>query len=69
MGIDFQVADILQWALPTQRFDVIASIATPHHLPVATLLPALAAALKPGDRLVVLDLLAHESWGIRPVIC
>lgn len=61
-NIEFQVADILQWTIPAGHFDLIASIATLHHLPVETLLPTLSAALKPGGRLVVLDLLAHEGW-------
>ncbi len=60
-NIDFQVADILQWELPAEKFDAIVSIATLHHLPVENLLPSLKAALKPGGRLVILDLLEHEN--------
>ena len=60
-NIDFQVADILHWELPAENFDVIVSIATLHHLPVESLLPNLKAALKPGGRLVILDLLEHEN--------
>ena len=60
-NIDFQVADILQWDFPREEFDAIFSIATVHHLPVEKLLPNLKAALKPGGKLVILDLLEHES--------
>lgn len=60
-NIDFQVADVLQWEIPPEQFDVIVSIATLHHLPVESLLPNLKAALKPGGKLVVLDLLEHEN--------
>jgi SAM-dependent methyltransferase len=60
-NIDFQVADILKWEFPTEQFDAIASIATVHHLPVENLLPNLEAALKPGGKLVILDLLEHEN--------
>jgi len=59
-NIDFQVADILQWEFPVEHFDAIASIATFHHLPLESLLPSLKATLKPGGKLVVLDLLEHE---------
>jgi SAM-dependent methyltransferase len=59
--IDFQVADVMEWELPAEQFDVIVSIATLHHLPVERLLPKLKAALKPGGRLVILDLLDHEN--------
>jgi len=59
--IDFQVADILQWELPVERFDAIVSIATLHHLPIERMLPILSAALKPGGKLVILDLLTQET--------
>lgn len=61
-NIDFQVGDILQWEFPVEQFDAIVSIATFHHLPVESLLPHLKSALKPGGRLVILDLLEYESW-------
>ena len=64
-NIDFQVADVLQWELPDEKFDAIVSIATLHHLPVESLLPNLKAALKLGGRLVILDLLEHENLGDR----
>jgi SAM-dependent methyltransferase len=61
-NIDFQVADVLKWEPIAEQFDAIVSIATLHHLPVESLLPNLKAALKPGGRLIILDLLEHESW-------
>ncbi|MDM9384355.1 class I SAM-dependent methyltransferase [Chlorogloeopsis sp. ULAP01] len=60
-NINFQVADILKWEFPVEQFDVIASIATVHHLPVENLLSDLQVALKPGGKLVILDLLKSES--------
>lgn len=60
-NIDYQVADISSWKLPLEHFDAIVSIATLHHLPVENLLPDLKAALKPGGKLVILDLLKYES--------
>jgi SAM-dependent methyltransferase len=62
LNLDFQVADIIQWEPTAEQFDAIVSIATLHHLPIETLLPNLKAALKPGGRLIILDLLEHESW-------
>ncbi len=59
-NIYFQVADILKWQFPIEEFDAIASIATVHHLPLENLLPRLKAALRPGGKLVILDLLEHE---------
>ena len=60
-NINFQVADIMQWEFPKEHFDAIVSIATLHHLPVEQLLPKLQAALVPGGKLVILDLLKYES--------
>jgi SAM-dependent methyltransferase len=59
-NINFQVSDILKWEFPVEQFDAIASIATFHHLPLESLLPSLKEALKPGGKLVVLDLVEHE---------
>lgn len=60
-NIDFQVADILKWKFPVDKFDAIVSIATIHHLPLEELLPILKAALKPGGKLLILDLLKYEN--------
>lgn len=60
-NINYQVADILSWKFNLKQFDAIVSIATLHHLPVENLLPDLKAALKPGGKLVILDLLKYES--------
>lgn len=64
-NIDFQVGDILQWKFPIEQFDAIVSIATIHHLPVETLLSDLKSALKPGGKLVILDLLEYENLSDR----
>ncbi len=61
INIDFQVSDVLQSQLPAEQFDAIVSIATLHHLPVEKLLPNLKSALKPGGRLIILDLLEYEG--------
>jgi ubiquinone/menaquinone biosynthesis C-methylase UbiE len=55
-NIDFQVGDILEWQLPDEHFDCIASIATLHHLPFREVLVKMKAALKPGGKLLILDL-------------
>ena len=60
-NIDYQVADISQWRFPVERFDVITSIATVHHLSLEKLLPQLQAALKPGGVLIILDLLKYQG--------
>lgn len=60
-NIDFHTTDILEWEFPVEQFDAIASIAAVHHLPLETLLPRLKVALKPGGKLVILDLLEHKS--------
>lgn len=65
-NIDFQVADILTWKFPASQFDAIVSIATFHHLPLERLLPNLKMALKPGGRLIILDLLENE--GIQGIL-
>ena len=55
-NIDFQLADVLDWPVPDEHFDCIATIATLHHLPFAEILLKMKAALKPGGVLLILDL-------------
>lgn len=59
-NINFQVADISKWEFPVEEFDALASISTFHHLQLESLLPKLKAALKPGGKLIVLDLVERE---------
>ena len=60
-NIDFQVADVLAWDFPAERFDAIATITTLHHLPLEPILSKMKGALKVGGVLVVLDLF-KAAW-------
>lgn len=57
----FRVADALTCDLPASTYDVAASIATLHHLPLETMLRRMASALRPGGVLLVLDLFQGRS--------
>jgi SAM-dependent methyltransferase len=61
-NVRFERADILSWEWPCERFDSIASIATLHHLPMEILLEKVKTALRPGGRLVVLDICDAPWW-------
>jgi ubiquinone/menaquinone biosynthesis C-methylase UbiE len=61
-NIDFQVADVMAWEFPVERFDCIVSIATLHHLPFETMLAKMKRALKINGVLIVLDLFQSEGW-------
>lgn len=60
-NIDFQVADVMASALPAEQFDCVATVATLHHLPLASVLPKIKRALKAGGVLLVLDLFRAEG--------
>jgi ubiquinone/menaquinone biosynthesis C-methylase UbiE len=62
-NIEFQVANVTEWAFPPGAFDCIASIATLHHLPLATMLLKMREGLKPGGTLLVLDLWRVDGAG------
>jgi SAM-dependent methyltransferase len=64
-NIAYQVADMLEWDFPMERFDCVASIATLHHLPMEPMLAAIKTALKPGGVLLILDLYKSQGWGER----
>jgi ubiquinone/menaquinone biosynthesis C-methylase UbiE len=55
-NIQYQVADVMNYPLPDNHFDSVASIATLHHLPFREILLKIKAALKPNGTLLVLDL-------------
>ncbi|MEK6283712.1 MAG: class I SAM-dependent methyltransferase [Acidobacteriota bacterium] len=60
-NIDFELADVLDWPLPAEGFDCIASIATLHHLPLSEMLSKMKVALKPGGVLLILDLFEQSG--------
>jgi len=55
-NIDFVLSDILEYPLPADHFDFIASVTTLHHLQLAAVLAKIKQALKPGGVFVCLDL-------------
>jgi len=61
-NIEFERADVLSWDWPRDRFDVIVSIATLHHLPMEDMLRRMRDALRPGGTLAVLDIFRVDPW-------
>ncbi|HEX7297034.1 MAG TPA: class I SAM-dependent methyltransferase, partial [Pyrinomonadaceae bacterium] len=55
-NIDFVLSDILEYPLPANHFDCIATLTTLHHLPLAAILRKVSEALKPGGVFINLDL-------------
>jgi SAM-dependent methyltransferase len=55
-NIEYRLADVLQWEWPCEAFDCIVSVATLHHMPLKPILACMKDALRPGGRLIVLDL-------------
>jgi 2-polyprenyl-3-methyl-5-hydroxy-6-metoxy-1,4-benzoquinol methylase len=60
-NIEYTLADVLLCALPAERYDCLASIATLHHLPPEQVLPKMKEALKPGGLLIIHDLIAADG--------
>jgi SAM-dependent methyltransferase len=54
-NVELALADALTHALPRDHFDLVVSIATLHHLPLAPMLARARAALRPGGLLWILD--------------
>ncbi len=59
-NIDYHIGNIMDYNWPDSRFDCIVSIATLHHLPLASMLEKMAFSIKPGGRLIILDMLKAE---------
>lgn len=64
--IEYLQANVMEYQLPGESFDCIASIATLHHMALPDVLPILKAALKPGGTLLVLDL--YQAAGIGDLL-
>lgn len=62
-NVEYAAADVMAWPIPADGFDVIATIATLHHLPLEAAYLRLRDALRPGGTLVVLDLFRNETLG------
>lgn len=55
LNLDFESADVFAWRCEPERFDVIVSIATLHHMSMDAVLPRLKEALARGGTLLILD--------------
>ena len=62
-NIDYRVADVTATDLPASTFDVVLSVATVHHVPLAPTVARLAAAVRPGGLLLIQDLVTRP--GVR----
>ncbi len=60
-NIDFIEGDVMEYQLPDNQFDCIATLATIHHLPIETTLRKIRKALKPGGIFVCLDLYQRSN--------
>ncbi len=60
-NIEYCVRNIIDYDWPDNHFDCIVSIATLHHLPLGFMLEKMACAVKPGGRILILDMLRAEG--------
>ena len=66
-NIEYRVADVTTTALPEAAFDVVLSVATLHHVPLAEVVPRLAAAVRPGGWLLIQDVATRRGLRHLPV--
>jgi len=72
-NIEYVCGNILDMAFAPASFDIIISSATAHHLPFAWLLEFAKAKLRPGGKLIILDLAKPGSiadlivWGFAAI--
>ena len=60
-NVELVQADALGHPLPRAHFDLVVSIATLHHLPLAPMLARARDALRPGGLLWILDVTRDET--------
>jgi 2-polyprenyl-3-methyl-5-hydroxy-6-metoxy-1,4-benzoquinol methylase len=62
-GIEYVLGDVLTYPLEPESFDLVASIATLHHMDAATGLRRMAELVRPGGMLVVVGLARSGAPG------
>ncbi len=65
-NIDFIEGDVMEYQLPDNQFDCIATLATIHHLPIETTLRKIRKALKPGGTFICLDL--YQRFNLKDLL-
>lgn len=68
-NIQYIEGDFLEFPMVVGEFDCISSIATVHHLPLSSILQFAKSALKPGGKLLILDLYEPASFGEYLMSC
>ena len=62
-AIEYACADMFDWlARFPEAYDCILTVGTLHHVDLTSALRAISRALKPGGRLLVLDLVRRPGW-------
>jgi SAM-dependent methyltransferase len=64
-NVEYVAGDVRRMDLPDDRFDCISSITCLHHMELAPVYARLAAALRPGGRLLVFDLISSRGVADR----
>lgn len=64
-NVSVMVGDVLTADLPSASFDAIVSVAALHHMPIVEAFAVFDRLLRPGGRLVVVDLRRDESRAER----
>jgi 2-polyprenyl-3-methyl-5-hydroxy-6-metoxy-1,4-benzoquinol methylase len=66
-NIDYYLADLRDWLPREPRYDCITSMAVLHHFDARAIVPRLAAALRPGGTLLVVDVTHRPGLFNLPV--
>ncbi|HEV8480362.1 MAG TPA: class I SAM-dependent methyltransferase [Candidatus Eisenbacteria bacterium] len=66
--VAYRVADVMNDAIePGAAYDIVLSVNTVHHLPLAAIVPRLAALVAPGGRLLVQDVVTRARVSDLPL--
>jgi SAM-dependent methyltransferase len=60
-NVEFVEADVMNYPLPDDEFDCVATLTTLHHLPAESALRKIRSALRPGGTFVCLDLYRRSA--------
>lgn len=67
VSVDYRVADVMHTATLAPNYDVVLSVSMVHHVPLARIVPTLAALVAPGGVLIIQDVVTRRGLRYLPV--
>jgi 2-polyprenyl-3-methyl-5-hydroxy-6-metoxy-1,4-benzoquinol methylase len=66
-NVEFHIADVADWLKEDGAYDCVTSMAVLHHMDIEPAIERIACAIRPGGRLLIIDMLDRSGWRYIPL--